>query len=108
MKARHFFSVLVLAMVVATFFACSSEPKKEEVRFGNIEIVPDSVVVKSAPTKEQPAAVAGPQYSKEDLAKLNPETRRVIERDNELRRKRLANQNTPGKDPLGPLPQPKF
>lgn len=108
MKARHFFCVLALALVVSAFFACSSEPKKEEVKFGKIEVVPDAVVLKTAPTKEPAAAVAGPQYSKEDLAKLAPETRKYIEGANELRRKRLANQNTPGKDPLGPLPQPKF
>jgi len=104
MKARRIFCALALSLALV---ACSSEPKKEEIKFGNIEIIPDAVVLKEAPTKGT-APMAGPQYSKDDLAKMNPETRRVIEETNELRRKRLANQNTPGKDPLGPLPQPKF
>lgn len=82
--------------------ACSSTPEEKEQRPGKIEIIPDAVAPRSAaPAKPQPQAVSNPLYTKEALAKMSPETKRLIERENEIRRKRLANE------PLGPSAQPK-
>lgn len=88
MNIRHFVCVLVISLALV---ACSSEPKKEDVKFGKIEVVPSAVEkpLNFAPAKDQ------------GKAKLPENVRKLIEREDALAAKGRAKPNASDKEIFG-------